>query len=146
MEGTCSALLLGHYYLRKGPTAPCPLNKGIQSAPSLYFQKYLAFLKGISGTSLVIQWLTLWAPRAGGLGSIPGQETRSHMPQLKNILHATVKTWHSPINLKKKKIYLKFLASGLVETCLCPLKLSAEMLQLCRVYHQPSQVTQQLQA
>ena len=31
--------------------------------------------------------LRLCAPNAGGLGSVPGQGTRSHMPQLK-ILHA----------------------------------------------------------
>ncbi|TEA37350.1 hypothetical protein DBR06_SOUSAS1910041, partial [Sousa chinensis] len=33
--------------------------------------------------SLVVQWLRLCAPNAGGLGSIPGQGTRSHMPQLR---------------------------------------------------------------
>ena len=38
------------------------------------------FLKYIAGTSLVVQWLRLQAPNAGGPGSIPGQETRSHMP------------------------------------------------------------------
>ena len=49
-------------------------------------------------TSLVVQWLRLHAPHAEGLGSIPGQRTRSHMPQLRahmpqlKILHATVKT------------------------------------------------------
>ena len=32
-----------------------------------------------SGTSLVVQWLRLQAPNAGGLGSIPGQATRSHV-------------------------------------------------------------------
>ena len=31
------------------------------------------------GTSLVVQWLRLHAPNAGGLGSIPGQGTRSRM-------------------------------------------------------------------
>ena len=31
--------------------------------------------------SLVVQWLRLHAPKAGGLGSIPGQGTRSHMLQ-----------------------------------------------------------------
>ena len=36
-----------------------------------------------SGTSLVIQWLRLQAPSAGGLGSSPHQGTRSHMPQLR---------------------------------------------------------------
>ena len=35
------------------------------------------------GTSLVVQWLRLQAPNAGCLGSIPGQGTRSHMPQLR---------------------------------------------------------------
>ncbi|TEA40826.1 hypothetical protein DBR06_SOUSAS19710034, partial [Sousa chinensis] len=29
--------------------------------------------------SLVAQWLGLHTPSAGGLGSIPGQGTRSHM-------------------------------------------------------------------
>ena len=35
------------------------------------------------GTSLVVQWLRLHPPDAGNLGSIPGQGTRSHMPQLR---------------------------------------------------------------
>ncbi|TEA30083.1 hypothetical protein DBR06_SOUSAS18210011, partial [Sousa chinensis] len=33
--------------------------------------------------SLVAQWLRLCAPNAGGPGLIPGQGTRSHMPQLR---------------------------------------------------------------
>ena len=46
----------------------------------------------------VVQWLRLHTPSAGGLGSIPGQGTRSHMPQLKipyaaaRAPHATRKT------------------------------------------------------
>ena len=36
-----------------------------------------------AGTSLVAQWLRLRAPNAGGPGSIPGQGTRAHVPQLK---------------------------------------------------------------
>ena len=60
------------------------------------------------GTSLVVQWLRLHALNAGGPGSIPGQGTRSLMPQLKilhvttkiphvatKILRAATKTWHS---------------------------------------------------
>ena len=35
------------------------------------------------GTSLVVQWLGLCAPNAGGPGSITGQGTRSHVPQLR---------------------------------------------------------------
>ena len=31
-----------------------------------------------SGTSLVVQWLRLQAPNAGGPGSIPGQATKFH--------------------------------------------------------------------
>ena len=34
-------------------------------------------------TPLVVQWLRLHAPNAGGPGSIPGQGTRSRMPQLR---------------------------------------------------------------
>ena len=32
-------------------------------------------------TSLVVQWLRLYAPNARGWGSILGRGTRSHMPQ-----------------------------------------------------------------
>lgn len=32
------------------------------------------------GTSLVVQFLRLRSPSAGGLGSIPGQGTRSYIP------------------------------------------------------------------
>ena len=38
---------------------------------------------GRYGTSLAAQWLRLRAPSAGGLGSIPGQGTRSHVLQLR---------------------------------------------------------------
>ena len=61
-----------------------------------------------TGISLVVQWLRLCPPNAGGLGLIPGQETRSHMPQLRvcmpqlHILHATTKTRYSQIEKKKK--------------------------------------------
>ena len=36
-------------------------------------------------TSLEVQWLRLCNPNAGGPNSIPGQGTRSHMPQLKSL-------------------------------------------------------------
>ncbi|TEA29128.1 hypothetical protein DBR06_SOUSAS10510099, partial [Sousa chinensis] len=48
--------------------------------------------------SLEVQWLRLYAPNAGGPGSIPGQGTRSHTLQLSvrtlqlKILRATTKT------------------------------------------------------
>ena len=40
-------------------------------------------MKQTSGTSLVVQWLRLPTPNAGGLGSVPGRGTRSRMPQLR---------------------------------------------------------------
>ena len=48
------------------------------------------------GVSLVVQWLRLCVPNAGGLGSIPGQGTRSHLSKLK-IPHAATKTRCSQI-------------------------------------------------
>ena len=50
------------------------------------------------GTSLVVKWLRLSTPNAGGPGLIPGQGTRSHMPQLRPSIAQEIK-----INIKKKK-------------------------------------------
>ena len=56
------------------------------------------------GTSLVVHWLRFRAPSVVDPGCIPGQGTRSHMPQLRvhmlqlKILHAETKTWHSQKN------------------------------------------------
>ena len=59
------------------------------------------------GTFLVVQWLRLHAPSAAGPGSIPGQGTRSHMPQRRlNIQCAPAKTWHSQTNKLNK--YLNY--------------------------------------
>jgi len=65
----------------------------------------------------VVQWLTIYASSAGGLGSIPDQGTRFHMlqirvcmPQLK-IPHAATKAWHNQINKKyvlKRRIKLRY--------------------------------------
>ena len=50
-----------------------------------YFHVIVLFSSknGHQGTSLVVQWVRLCAPNAGGLGSIAGWGTRSHMPQLR---------------------------------------------------------------
>ena len=40
-------------------------------------------LRNITGTSLVVQWLKLQTPNVGHPDLIPGQGTRSHMPQLR---------------------------------------------------------------
>ena len=56
-------------------------------------------------TSLMVQWLRPGTPNAGGPSSIPGQGTRSHMPQQRlNILSAATKSLHSQINKFDKKI------------------------------------------
>ena len=39
------------------------------------------FILRFPGPSLVVLWLGLCTPNAGGLGLSPGQGTRSHMPQ-----------------------------------------------------------------
>ena len=47
--------------------------------------------KDEGGTSLVVQWLRLCSPNAGGLGSVPGPGTRSHMHAATKSSHATTK-------------------------------------------------------
>ena len=55
-------------------------------------------LKETNGSTLVVQWLRLHAPNAGGLGLIPGQRNRSCMLELSacvlqlKIPHAATKT------------------------------------------------------
>ena len=39
----------------------------------------------------MIQWLRLHAPNAGGLGSIPGEGTRSHRKQLRSVAAREIK-------------------------------------------------------
>ena len=43
----------------------------------------IRFQTCLTGNSLVVQWLRLQAPNAGGPGLIPGQGTRSHILQLR---------------------------------------------------------------
>ena len=56
----------------------------------------------------MVQWLRLHASHTGGPDLIPGQGTRSHMPQLRvhmpplKIPHSTTKTWRSQMNKLKK--------------------------------------------
>ena len=59
--------------------AECIFREGCGS-PSWQFS--LVLKTEILGISLVVQWLELHIPNAGGLGSIPGQGTRSHVLQL----------------------------------------------------------------
>ena len=79
------------------------LNEVASSHPSHYVESIL-INHANGGASLVVQWLRLHAPSAGGLGSTPGQETRPHIPQLRvymlqvKISHTANKTRHSQIN------------------------------------------------
>ncbi|TEA39008.1 hypothetical protein DBR06_SOUSAS1710102, partial [Sousa chinensis] len=45
--------------------------------------------------SLVVQWVGLHAPNAGGPGLIPGWGTRSHMHATTKSLHAATKSPHA---------------------------------------------------
>ena len=62
--------------LSSHPKIGVPLRKTQQSRKNSLF-------KTNPRTSLVVQWLRPCAPKTGGPGLIPGQGTRSHMPQLK---------------------------------------------------------------
>ena len=53
-----------------------------QQIPSTEKNKGINIKKN-PGTSLAVQWLRVCTPNAGDLGSIPGQGTRSHIPQLR---------------------------------------------------------------
>ena len=55
--------------------------------------------KALPGTSLAVQWRRLHTPNAGSLGLIPGQGTRSHMPQLR-AKHSQINIY---FNLKEKQ-------------------------------------------
>ena len=83
-----------------------------------------------TGTSLVVQWLRLWAPNAEDPGPIPSQGTGSHMLQLKilhastttkksrnpqwrwKILHATTKTQRTQINKLLSLFFLRGAEGG----------------------------------
>ena len=54
----------------------------------------------LTGNSLAVQWVGLCTPPAEGLGSIPGQGTKSHKPQVKDKKQKTK-------NKQKKKLYKK---------------------------------------
>ena len=61
----------------------CKLVQPLWKTVWRFFRKLKIELPYDSGTSLVVQWLGLCAPNAGVPGLIPGQGTRSHMPQLR---------------------------------------------------------------
>ena len=91
------------------PSVTILLGEGNTSHQSLGAQTYSWVERGVrqtlesdrsrlktkfQGTSLVAQWLRLYAPNAGCLGLIPDQGTK--------IPHAATKTWYSQKNLLNK--------------------------------------------
>ena len=64
---------------KRGLRSQCACNEGGQCRSEMTRgtgKSQMVFV----GTSLVVQWLRLRAPNAGGPGLIPDQGTRSHMP------------------------------------------------------------------
>ena len=107
-----------HYFPKLHPTG-CAQSRPLkfvcipQGACEIHFVNIV--LKIMPGTSLTVQQLRLCAPNAGGLGSIPAQGTRSHVPVVTKSPHATtkipgmlqLKTWHSQTNKQTNKYFLK---------------------------------------
>ena len=72
-----------------------------EKGPCLYF---LSIKVRTKGTPQLVQWLGLHSPSAGGLVSIPGQGTRSHVRQLRvHMPKLATNTSCSQINTLKKK-------------------------------------------
>ena len=86
--------------LNLGIPLSSPRDKGSHLGKHKYVSLYCKF-KIYHGEFLVIQWLRLRLPNAGGLGLIPEQGTRSYMPQLKSP-YAAIKTRRSQIHFSKK--------------------------------------------
>ena len=66
--------------------------------------KTYRFKKPSAETSLVVQWLRLLSPSAGGMGSIPGGGTRSCMQQGEEDLVLSLVIRKSPKTEKQKPI------------------------------------------
>ena len=75
----------------------------------------IALISNREGISLAVQWLRLCAPNAGGLGSIPGRGTTSHMLQLRvwmlqlKIPHMAAKILSIPTSKTKVHILVMIL-------------------------------------
>ena len=73
---------------------------------------FLSFLsKTRKGTSLVGQWLRLHTPNVGGLGSIPGKGTRSHMLQIR-VCRLQLKVLHAATEKNNNKLHMPQLRPG----------------------------------
>ena len=70
-------------------------------------QKWIS-VRSLLETSLVVQWLRLCTPNAGGPGLIPGQGTRFNMPQLRPREAKEINTY-SKENVRSSLSFLQFL-------------------------------------
>lgn len=66
----------------------CPGSVGLPELCKCFIKPSLENLH--TGPHLAVRWLRCRTPGAGGLGSICGQGARSHVPQLKYIMHAMI--------------------------------------------------------
>ena len=69
--------------LHKNITFPLPLSTPLLPPNQQNLKSHTVKVKTqnyFMGTFLVVQWLRLCTPNAGGLGLIPGRGIRSHMP------------------------------------------------------------------
>ena len=69
----------------------------------------------IWGTCLVVQWLSLCTPNAGGPGSIPGQGTRPHVKQIR-VCMPQLRLVQSNKEIKIKKYVFKAMQFPVLET------------------------------
>lgn len=77
---------------RRSPKAMHPVElTGLIAVRAHHGELWGRSMRQWSGDSLMVQWLSLWAPSAGGLGFNPWQGTSIHTLQLK-ILYAATKT------------------------------------------------------
>ena len=91
-EAQVSAIPLS--WLQVSPSKSCPglcilvirdpkkIHTCTENAVATYMEPGVKIFRDIR-ISLVVQWLRLCTPKAGGPGSIPGQGTRPHMLQLR---------------------------------------------------------------
>ena len=92
-------LYCSHFFHRRG------------NERKLFKASFVTLIIPLMGLLWWCSGLRFWVPDAGGLGLIPGQGTRSHVPQLK-ILHAASKKPHATnyfLKIRFAFIYLMFL-------------------------------------
>ena len=98
-----TAELLGNLVLNRSASRICQKRENSKSCGITVqvscFSSQVEAKRYLLGTSLVVRWLRLHTPNAGGLGSIPGQGTRSHRPQIR-VCRLRLKNPHAAVTVK----------------------------------------------